>query len=1008
MLKYFKLFFLLIAISGFSQEPGMKNINTTDGLPSDEVYKSLIDSKGYLWFATNNGVCFYDGENFTTMDINDGLLENTILEIEEDKNGKIWFVGLSGSLSYYDKGVIYPYKYNDLVQEIKKPEELVASGCFDPIYKNEVQFTYNLGRLLHIKNGQIQISDIFKGDSIFISKNNDQYKFYLLYESDSKKVLFGAAFNDTTSVVIKQSYLNTWAEIINYNLYQEFDDRIIFMTRNKALVFFKNGDTEQININFTPVYTLKGVYGGIWIATQKSGLMFFDDLNLKKSPKVNFLKDQYITSIRYDQNNRGWVTTLTNGVYYVQSISVKNFYDLKTGDNHIAKIIQLDNGNYLSFSRGGNVFFLDKTYENYVPVVLSEINKALIYQVKKYEDDVFIATSTNLIRVHQNYFETENINNTNKQVDIISRKNMKDFLIQDSIIWLATGDGLYFIPDYFKKGSRKIYPVSDSSKARILNLTKYKVPNPQAEYSYLLYNDLFSLKRLRYNKNEPDQIDYSIFKTSEEEKKLITSVNDIVLKNDILYLGTQGRGLVCILNDTMIHINKEDGLLSNIINKIGFNDNGELILGTNKGLNFIYKGKHFPYQYDSIKAITSSDGLRGKDIHDFILLKEEILCATNKGLSLINIPAVVSMKDEFPVYIEEFRVNEKNIFVDTIINYSLKHNENNISISFEALDFHDKKDVQYYYKLHGSGDEKWKKIKDTRVVFPLMTPGKYTFEIKAENSYGYWSENTDSISFEIKEVFYKTWFFKIGFLITIFILLFFGIRYFFNRRNELLRTEKLLAEYQQQSLTRVINPHFLMNVFNSINSNLFNKRPGVAMAYIKDVGDLVKHIFNSSYYNKTTVKEEVELLKSYMKIEERRSPHSFNHIVKFHNGVKKHYIPSLMTQIFVENAIHHGFSDYKEKGALLAVQFKNINDFIVCEITDNGMGIEASKKLEKTESHRPGKHGIDIINERLELLNRNIENLKYDLIIREIESNNTKNILGTKVELWFPKQGTKH
>lgn len=92
LLRYFKknlflLIFLIFPATLFSQVINFKNYSTKDGLPSNEVYQVIQDSKGYMWFATDFGVSRFDGYNFTNYNSKDGLeYVNTadIVKIEAD------------------------------------------------------------------------------------------------------------------------------------------------------------------------------------------------------------------------------------------------------------------------------------------------------------------------------------------------------------------------------------------------------------------------------------------------------------------------------------------------------------------------------------------------------------------------------------------------------------------------------------------------------------------------------------------------------------------------------------------------------------------------------------------------------------------------------------------------------------------------------------------------------------------------------------------------------------
>ena len=98
--------------------PAFKAYTVEDGLASSEIYQVKQDSKGYIWFATGNGVSRFNGYEFENFSISDGLPDNTVFEIYEDHLNRIWFLPLSCKLSYYHNGKIYQYKYNDTLQKI--------------------------------------------------------------------------------------------------------------------------------------------------------------------------------------------------------------------------------------------------------------------------------------------------------------------------------------------------------------------------------------------------------------------------------------------------------------------------------------------------------------------------------------------------------------------------------------------------------------------------------------------------------------------------------------------------------------------------------------------------------------------------------------------------------------------------------------------------------------------------------------------------------------------------
>jgi ligand-binding sensor domain-containing protein len=114
----------------FGQSPEYKNYTVKDGLPSSEIYNSIQDSKGFLWFATDKGVSRFDGYVFTTFNTSNGLADNIIFECQEDFKGRIWFRSFSGKLSYYYNDSIYKLAINDSLSKLIK-ESFVESISID-------------------------------------------------------------------------------------------------------------------------------------------------------------------------------------------------------------------------------------------------------------------------------------------------------------------------------------------------------------------------------------------------------------------------------------------------------------------------------------------------------------------------------------------------------------------------------------------------------------------------------------------------------------------------------------------------------------------------------------------------------------------------------------------------------------------------------------------------------------------------------------------------------------
>jgi ligand-binding sensor domain-containing protein len=114
--------FVLLSVFGspaFSQSIFLQHFSTKNGLPSNNCYYSLQDSKGYIWIATDAGVSRFDGRVFENFSIDDGLPDNQILQLKEDRSGKIWFLALNGQISYFYNGKIYNQSNSELLRLLR-------------------------------------------------------------------------------------------------------------------------------------------------------------------------------------------------------------------------------------------------------------------------------------------------------------------------------------------------------------------------------------------------------------------------------------------------------------------------------------------------------------------------------------------------------------------------------------------------------------------------------------------------------------------------------------------------------------------------------------------------------------------------------------------------------------------------------------------------------------------------------------------------------------------------
>ncbi len=115
--KYSQLIILLSFffsfIVSYAQHPKMQQYTIEDGISGTEVFDVIQDDRGYIWLATNNGICKFNGKKFESYYKRDGLPDNSIIEFYKDSRGRIWILPYNNKLAYLKNDSIYSYKFNN-------------------------------------------------------------------------------------------------------------------------------------------------------------------------------------------------------------------------------------------------------------------------------------------------------------------------------------------------------------------------------------------------------------------------------------------------------------------------------------------------------------------------------------------------------------------------------------------------------------------------------------------------------------------------------------------------------------------------------------------------------------------------------------------------------------------------------------------------------------------------------------------------------------------------------
>lgn len=212
-----------------------------------------------------------------------------------------------------------------------------------------------------------------------------------------------------------------------------------------------------------------------------------------------------------------------------------------------------------------------------------------------------------------------------------------------------------------------------------------------------------------------------------------------------------------------------------------------------------------------------------------------------------------------------------------------------------------------------------------------------------------------------------------------------------------------LSRLEMKALHAQINPHFLFNCMTSINLMILENENEKASIYLAKFSKLIRSILENCEKPTVSLKKEIELLEAYIQLEKLRFKSKLDYQINIDNEIDADdtYLPAMILQPFVENAILHGIVPKNNgESGMVKIGVKNGNEeSLLCCIEDNGIGRENAARLNKKSSLKSKSMGIKINRERLNLISKNGQNNAIQIIDLKDAENEA---IGTRVEINIP------
>lgn len=958
---------LLLSYSAYSQEYSYTHYDVKDGLAGPTVYSMAQDKDGFIWFGTETGLSRFDGTSFTNYTTDDGLPDNEILKIFVDSKNRVWLMPFRNSIGYYWHGKFYNKKNDPVLASMR----FVGAPCAMAEDSSGNMVTIERARA-HLINAGGRIKEI---DSTFgekamtfamagVSRRQD----FILTFSSRKKYYFaklaGTRFIPVIGLV--DAGMNNPLTLYigsDGSYYQSKDSLIVLDPENRRVASLLLPD------NLTAVSHVNDSI--LAINTTRYSCLY----NVRQKKVVDtFLKGRPVNGVMEDSEGSIWFSSPGQGVYRMGSTDVRyNSFRRQEDNQPVSCIRKFDSGIYL----GGEYFFFCRLNSQREVTNIRRIHQARatggrITSMISWDRNKLLLGSDVGIFLFRDFTHDPTIITYNVSIKSMSNPDT-------SLLLYASHSGVWNLPL-----AAPATPLNAVWMGRATSVVKDR----NGVYYFGTLNGLY-----RTTGKSP-----AIF-LGDSDEVFANRISALELADDgTLWVASDGGGVIGYRDGNVIrHITTADGLTSNICRNLFISGNN-IWIGTDKGLNKVT----FSQSGLTVLPYTHSDGLSTDMINAVFVDGDEVYVGTSEGLNFFD-ERKISKKSQCLLHINEISVSDRPWPGDTS-GFVLQHADNNIQFDFIGISFKSGGNILYRYKLEGL-DTAWRTTRENTLSYPSLPSGEYKMKIVAINKFGVRSKEL-SISFSIARLLWEKNWFRIFMVLAIagLVWLFFQfrIRRFRKKEMERSRTVTKMAELEQMALRSQMNPHFIFNCLNSIQEYVIDKDIRGANEFITRFSSLIRQTLDFSVRSHISLEEEIQYISVYLELENKRFRNKFVSEVSVEEGIPVHHyqIPPMIIQPYVENAIRHGIGHRQDNKGVITISMKSLLGYLVCIITDNGVGRKLAARYKGANSITYQSRGMDLVARRVEMLNTTGK-IPVLIEVEDLEDEQGA-ALGTRVSLRFP------
>jgi signal transduction histidine kinase/ligand-binding sensor domain-containing protein/DNA-binding response OmpR family regulator len=804
-------------------------ITMADGLSSNTVTDIIRDRKGYLWYATDDGLNKFDGKDFTVFrnekQNNASLKSNDISTLFEDSKGRIWIGTVIGSLHLYDanKNSFVRINTNQTITSICEgyAGELwigTSTGLviIDPI-------TLKTRSLPAVDPIPKQIMDkyvrrIYKDrlDRMWIGTETGLFCYY-----PQKKLITVVAHRPVDSPGHGRDFIEAIQQDSLGNIWVGTHEGLNMLSPEGKFVrqFTYSPNLNSISNNWIYDIAVESK-NKLWVCTD-GGLNILDIktgqiTTYEPNPRTPFsLTNKSIRNIFIDPTGIYWLGTYKGGVNKYDknltmfSLKRSNPYDqFGLSAPFVTSFAENVNGDIFVGTDGGGLnLYHPKTdlfsrYRMQPKIKTASAGRVILSLLLTSPKDLWIGTFQDGLfllnpitgQYEQFVSSTDTSSISNNEIFCLKNDNKGN-------IWIGTNGGGVNIFNPSTKTFTRLFDRNTALPKRIIPLNGY------------IRDIVEDAQGMMWIASHGTGI--AVYNTLTRQSTLLNAVTSNLPSNNVLtifedsrkdiWVGTSGEGLALFNKKTkkFIHFGIQHGLSSGVVNKIIEDRQGKIWITTNDGISsFDPRTKKF-INYNRQNGLQNNSFSLGAGLRSS---KDILYFGGVSGFNFLDVSTIKNNHNLIPVVFKDLRVGNKTITaIDSNIikgdisvakSIQLEYKQN-FSIAYAGLNYTNPKQTIYRYRLLGL-DKEWNQVGYlTTANYTNLNPGSYQFQVQASSNNLDWSPEMATIHIVIKPPFYLTLY-----AYAFYILVPIGIVLWIRRRGINKLKRKFRLEQQQREIER--------------------------------------------------------------------------------------------------------------------------------------------------------------------------------------------------------------